>query len=248
MRKAKVLICAALSAAALGGSLIAASPRPAPVAEACVVYAQSGACVLPGRTPSVTASAVTAVSPAGSVTAGSDSPLDCHSIPTGACGTSEREPVKLLATSGIRRAVGILPETEAEMEIEAEEAEAAPAYTDEERELLACAIYCEAGGDACTDETRRMVGEVILNRVADPRFPDTIAGVLTQKSQYGRFHWTGVVWPSRAAHEPEAVERAYRCAEAVLTEPRLLPEDVVFQAEFVQGEIVASAPGYYFCR
>lgn len=223
MRKAKVLICAALSAAALGGSLIAASPRPAPVAEACVVYAQSGgACVLPGRTPSVTAKAVT--------------------VP------SEREPVKILATSGIRRAVGILPETEAEMEIEAEEAEAAPAYTEEELELLACAIYCEAGGDACTDETRRMVGEVILNRVADPRFPDTIAGVLTQKSQYGRFHWTGVVWPSRAAHEPEAVERAYRCAEAALTEPRLLPEDVVFQAEFVQGEIVASAPGYYFCR
>lgn len=218
MRKAKVLICAALSAAALGGSLIAASPRPAPVAEACVVYAQSGgACVLPGRTPSVTASAVAA--------------------------PSEREPVKLLASTGIRRAVGILPEIEAEAETEA-----GTAYTDEERELLACTIYCEAGGDVCTDETRRMVGEVILNRVADPRFPDTIEGVLTQKSQYGRFHWTGVVWPSRAAHEPEAVERAYRCAEAVLTEPRLLPEDVVFQAEFVQGEIVASAPGYYFCR
>lgn len=223
MRKAKVLICAALSAAALGGSLIAASPRPAPVAEACIVYAQSGgACVLPGRTPSVTAEAVTA--------------------------PSEREPVKLLVSTGIRRAVGILPEIEAEMETEAEEAEAAPAYTEEELELLACAIYQEAGGDACTDETRRMVGEVILNRAADPRFPDTIEGVLTQKSQYGRFHWTGVVWPSRAAHEPEAVERAYRCAEAVLTEPRLLPEDVVFQAEFVQGEIVAQAPGYYFCR
>lgn len=206
MRKAKALICAALSAAAIGGSLIAASPRPAPVAEACVVYAQSGgACVIAGRAP--------------------EAP----------------ELVKVLATSGIRRAVGILPEIEAETE-------AGTAYTDEERELLACAIYCEAGGDACTDETRRMVGEVILNRVADPRFPSTIAGVLTQKSQYGRFHWTGVVWPSRAAHEPEAVERAYRCAEAVFTEPRLLPEDVVFQAEFVQGEIVASAPGFYFCR
>lgn len=249
MRKAKVLICAALSAAALGGAMIAASPRPAPVAEACVVYAQSGgACVLPGRTPSVTAQAVTAVSPAGSVTAGSDSPLDCHSIPAGACGTSEREPVKILATSGIRRAVGILPEIEADMETEqAEEAEAAP-YTEWELEMLACTIYCEAGGDACTDETRRMVGEVILNRVADPRFPSSIEGVLTQKSQYGRFHWTGVVWPSRAAHEPEAVERAYRCADLVFTQERLLPGDVVFQAEFIQGEVAAQAPGFYFCR
>lgn len=207
MRKAKVLICAALSAAALGGAMIAASPRPAPVAEACVVYAQSGgACVLPGRSPGV-----------------------------------DSEPRVLVIRE--RHIAGILPEIEAEAKNEA-----GTAYTDEELELLACAIYCEAGGDACTDETRRMVGEVILNRVADPRFPDTIEGVLTQKSQYGRFHWTGVVWPSRAAHEPEAVERAYRCAEAVLTEPRLLPEDVVFQAEFVQGEIVAQAPGYYFCR
>lgn len=207
MRKAKVLICAALSAAALGGSLIAASPRPAPVAEACVVYAQSGgACVLPGRSPGV-----------------------------------DSEPRVLVIRE--RHIAGILPEIEAEAKNEA-----GTAYTDEELELLACAIYCEAGGDACTDETRHMVGEVILNRVADPRFPDTIEGVLTQKSQYGRFHWTGVVWPSRAAHEPEAVERAYRCAEAVLTEPRLLPEDVVFQAEFVQGEIVAQAPGFYFCR
>lgn len=219
MRKAKILICAALSAAALGGSLIAASPRPAPVAEACVVYAQSGgACVLPGRSPGVDSGQWTV----------------------------DSEPRVLVIRE--RHIAGILPEIEAEAETEAEEAEAAPACTDEERELLACAIYCEAGGDACTDETRRMVGEVILNRVADPRFPDTIADVLTQKSQYGRFHWTGVVWPSRAAHEPEAVERAYRCAEAVLTEPRLLPEDVVFQAEFVQGEIVAQAPGYYFCR
>ena len=206
-RSTRILICAALSAAALGGSLIAASPRPAPVAEACVVYAQSGgACVLPGRSPGV-----------------------------------DSEPRVLVIRE--RHIAGILPEIEAEAKNEA-----GTAYTDEELELLACAIYCEAGGDACTDETRRMVGEVILNRVADPRFPSSIEGVLTQKSQYGRFHWTGVVWPSRAAHEPEAVERAYRCAEAVLTEPRLLPADVVFQAEFVQGEVVTSAPGYYFCR
>lgn len=207
MRKAKVLICAALSAAALGGSLIAASPRPAPVAEACVVYAQSGgACVLPGRSPGV-----------------------------------DSEPRVLVIRE--RHIAGILPEIEAETEIEA-----GTAYTDEERELLACAIYCEAGGDACTDETRRMVGEVILNRVADPRFPSSIEGVLTQKSQYGRFHWTGVVWPSRAAHEPEAVERAYRCADLVFTQERLLPGDVVFQAEFIQGEVAAQAPGFYFCR
>ena len=126
---------------------------------------------------------------------------------------------------------------------------AQPTYTEKELELLACTIYCEAASDSISDETRRMVGEVVLNRVADPRYPDTIEAVLTQRSQYGRFHWTGVVWPSRAAKEKEAVERAYDCARQVFTEPRLLPEDVVYQAEFSQGtECVVHAPGFYFCR
>ncbi len=123
-------------------------------------------------------------------------------------------------------------------------------YTDEELELLACTIYCEAGSDSISDDTRRMVGEVVLNRVADERYPDTIEKVLTQRGQYGRFCWTGVVWPSRAsrAAEAHAVERAYDCAKLVFTEERLLPEDVIYQAAHVQGEIVASAPGFYFCR
>ena len=46
---------------------------------------------------------------------------------------------------------------------------AQPTYTEKELELLACVIYCEAGSDSISDETRRMVGEVVLNRVADPR-------------------------------------------------------------------------------
>ena len=126
-----------------------------------------------------------------------------------------------------------------------------PAYTEEELELLALVIYQEAGGDACSDETRRMVGEVALNRVADTRFPDTLAEVLTQKRQYGRLYWTGLVWPERAAREVEAhaVARAYDCAKQVLTGDRLLPEDVIFQAEFSQGrETVALQDGFYFCR
>ena len=108
--------------------------------------------------------------------------------------------------------------------------------------------FAKAGSDNISDETRRMVGEVVLNRVADERYPDTIEAVLTQKSQYGRFFWTGVVWPARAAREPEAVERAYDCARMVFTEERLLPTDVIFQSEHIQGEIVACVPGFWFCR
>lgn len=130
------------------------------------------------------------------------------------------------------------------------EEEPEPIYTERELELLAITIYCEAGSDSISDETRRMVGEVVLNRVADERYPDTIAEVLTQRGQYGRFFWTGVVWPARASRSAEAhaVERAYDCARLVFEGERLLPTDTIYQAAHVQGEIVAQVPGFYFCR
>ncbi len=118
-------------------------------------------------------------------------------------------------------------------------------------ELLARAIYAEAGGDECSDETRIMVGNVILNRMKDPRYPDTMEEVLTQPLQYNTFDKTGVVWKDRASEpdEKDAVERAYRCAERVLLGEKLLPDDVIFQSEYIQGtEIVAHQDGMYFCR
>lgn len=126
-----------------------------------------------------------------------------------------------------------------------------PTYTDAELEMLALVIYQEAGGDACNDETRLMVGNVVMNRVADDRFPNTIEEVLLQERQYGRLHWTGLVWADRASkpEEAHAVERAYDCAERVLNGERLLPDDVIWQAEFKQGtEVVAEQDGFYFCR
>lgn len=126
-----------------------------------------------------------------------------------------------------------------------------PPYTADELEMMALVIYQEAGGNACSDETRLMVGTVVMNRVADNRFQDTIREVLTRKGQYGLFHWTGLVWPARASDpaEAHAVERAYACAERVLLGERVLPSDVVWQACFKQGtEVVAYQDGMYFCR
>ena len=126
-------------------------------------------------------------------------------------------------------------------------------YTHEELKALALAIYQEAGGDSCSDECRQMVGEVVLNRVADSRYPDTIEEVLLQPKQYGRLSETGLVWPERASspNEAHAVDRAYQCAAQLLSGSiiRLLPSDVIFQSEYVQGsEIVAELDGFYFCR
>ena len=140
--------------------------------------------------------------------------------------------------------------TEPPAEPETEPTETEPTYIDEELEMLALVIYQEAGSDACSDGTRLMVGTVVMNRIADPRFPDTMYEVLTAKRQYGMLHWTGIVWPDRANHptEAHAVERAYAIAERILLGERALPADVIFQSEYIQGEIVAYQDGMYFCR
>lgn len=167
-------------------------------------------------------------------------------------------------------AITVMPQEEAEPVVDdvvtvyAEPAiyyEEAPAVEDEpvaletdgDLDLLALVIYQEAGGDMCSDECRQMVGEVALNRVASDRYPDTLYGVLTQLGQYGRLHWTGIQWPERAVNpgEKHAVLRAYEIAESLLIDKvdRLLPEDVIYQAEFMQGsETVAEMDGFYFCR
>lgn len=164
------------------------------------------------------------------------------------------EEKETLVTLSVEKPIVQEPDTPPEVVVEPEPAKKPePTYTEEELDALALAIYQEAGGDMCSDETRLMVGAVVLNRVADDRFPDTLQEVLTQESQYGRLHWTGLVWPERASlpEEAHAVERAYNLAEALLggTAAGVLPADVVWQAEFVQGtEVFAEIDGFYFCR
>ena len=123
-------------------------------------------------------------------------------------------------------------------------------YTDEELEILALIVYQEAGEDRVSDDTRRLVAQVFLNRVNDSRFPDSFYEVATEERQYGRLYWTGIVWPDRASSQAEAhaVERAYKIAQEVLeSDEPICPENVVFQAEFVQGDIYAEQDGMYFC-
>ena len=89
-----------------------------------------------------------------------------------------------------------------------------------------------------------------MNRVNDSRFPDTIKGVLTAKNQYGRFYYTGVVWPSRAKnyYEKDAVARAYRIAEEVLNgqHSELYGNGYIWQAAFKQGTSQIYCCGEYF--
>ena len=50
-------------------------------------------------------------------------------------------------------------------------------------ELLTAMIYCEAGAESY--KTQLAVASVIMNRVRSKKFPNTIRGVLFQKSQFG---------------------------------------------------------------
>lgn len=55
-------------------------------------------------------------------------------------------------------------------------------YTEDEYQLLAALIYAEAGDQDFTG--KRLVADVVLNRVASPAWPNTIAGVIFQEGQF----------------------------------------------------------------
>jgi N-acetylmuramoyl-L-alanine amidase len=76
----------------------------------------------------------------------------------------------------------------------------------EERDLLARVIYAEARGEAF--EGQVAVGAVVMNRVDDPQFPDTIREVIYQKGQFS------AVLDRQILLEPDAL--AYQAAEAAL--------------------------------
>jgi len=55
-------------------------------------------------------------------------------------------------------------------------------FQEGDRELLACLIYCEAGNQSF--EGQVAVGAVVINRVRSAAYPNTISGVIYQKSQF----------------------------------------------------------------
>lgn len=133
------------------------------------------------------------------------------------------------------------------------EAHNTPAYTEDELFCMAAVIYQEVGSDYICDECRYRVGDVVLNRVADSRFPNTIRGVLEAKNQYGKFYRTGVKFPERAnnPNEKHAVERAYETARALLANERhseLYEKGYVWQAGFIQGKDSVYCCNHYFGR
>ena len=112
---------------------------------------------------------------------------------------------------------------------------------------LAKIITSEAGSERLSDEWRMCVGEVVLNRVASPEFPDTVKEVIMQEGQYEGVNTDEFLYylnPTEAS-----VDAALR----LLLGERLMEPQVVFQANFPQGggiyrKYYDSLYGYtYFC-
>lgn len=119
-----------------------------------------------------------------------------------------------------------------------------PDISDDDRYCLACAICQEVGG--LDEYMQTLVGNVVLNRVASPYFPNTIRGVLEQRYQYGMMWKYGVKFPGWATEADKA--QCYAVADRLLGGLRVCPENVVYQAEFPQGsETYYYSDGVYFC-
>ena len=98
-----------------------------------------------------------------------------------------------------------------------------------ELEMLAKLIELEAGSEWLPAEWKMAVGEVVLNRMASPEFPDTMLEVIEQPGQY--YGKGSAVFVSTRPSEASAL-----AAKRLLEGERVLCDpSVVFQANFVLG-------------
>ena len=104
--------------------------------------------------------------------------------------------------------------------------------------MLSHLICGEAEG--CSWDMKISVGSVVLNRVVDERFPNTIAEVIFQPGQYS------CTWDGNYYREPS--EDTVNAALYLLENGPAIDESVVWQAEFPQGRGVYDVIGnMYFC-
>lgn len=113
-------------------------------------------------------------------------------------------------------------------------------YTEEELDLLARLIYSEGGNTSY--DTQLMIGSVVMNRVDDPNFPDTIREVIYQDNQFSVtfIRIDGVVMIDRPASE-----ESKQAALEILTYGSILPQKVqVFYLSSITSGWVASREPY----
>lgn len=118
-------------------------------------------------------------------------------------------------------------------------------YWKEQRdiEIIAVVIYNEALG-GCSDRHRELVAAVILNRVADDRFPDTVAEVVGQPGQY---QWDYVnsnsYYYQKAISDTDNFNHCLEIAQKAINGEVVCPANVIYQSNYP-----SLGSGYYECH
>lgn len=108
-----------------------------------------------------------------------------------------------------------------------------------ELEMLAHLIYGEAGTVTLPDKMQIYTGSVLLNRIKSPLFPNTMKECIEQKGQYSCLYTGYLLTPD---------ERTYENAKFLLIHGSQLPDNVLFQSQFKQGDGVYEKVGnQYYC-
>ena len=111
-------------------------------------------------------------------------------------------------------------------------------YSDEDIRILTTTVFHEAGHT--TEQLRQYVAQVVLNRVEDSRFPDTVKGVITQPGQYSTKYATVEAANAIQATDSKTGTYYYGICEdsvkAAMMGQVEMPSNVLYQANFSQGK------------
>jgi len=124
------------------------------------------------------------------------------------------------------------------------QAASAATYTDKDVNTLARLVWLEARGES--DQGQRAVVEVVLNRVASDRFPNTINEVVFANNGNGRWQFS----PAKRIPKTVATSKEYRNVYYVLYGgERILPADVVyFSTTAANSRVYCKIGCHVFCR
>lgn len=106
-------------------------------------------------------------------------------------------------------------------------------FTEEDVVMVAKTLYGECRG--CSAEEQAQVAWCILNRVDDPRFPDTISGVITQPYQFHGYSSSFPIWDNLKDVARDVLTRWSYEKQGIAVERELAPEYVFFTGNGTQN-------------
>lgn len=88
-------------------------------------------------------------------------------------------------------------------------------------ELLAACVEAEAGNQGL--EGKKLVAEVVLNRVRSDKYPNTISEVITQRNQF-------TTWSNGMIDRAQITQESYDAVASVINDGILHPDILFFTA------------------